>query len=55
MKIFNIMVDAIQYISEGAARIFSPRDDQYPKTGVQPFDGDPFSEWVELKVMEKGK
>lgn len=32
----------IQYISEAVARIFSPSDDAYPVTGVQPFDGDPY-------------
>jgi hypothetical protein len=31
----------IRYISGGAMRIFSPTDDQYPKTGIQPFEGDP--------------
>lgn len=55
MKIFGLVVDAIQYVSEGVSRIFSPRDDQYPETGVQPFDGDPFSEWVDLKVTTKEK
>jgi hypothetical protein len=30
-----------RYIASGAARIFSPDDDNYPKTGVQPFTGDP--------------
>jgi hypothetical protein len=30
-----------RYIAAGAARIFSPDDDDYPKTGVQPFTGDP--------------
>ncbi|MBU7582187.1 MAG: hypothetical protein KAF91_04635 [Nostoc sp. TH1S01] len=30
----------VTYISSAASRIFSPRDDNYPETGVQPFDGD---------------
>jgi hypothetical protein len=55
MKIFDLMVDAIQYVSEGVSRIFSPGDDHYPETGVQPFEGDPFSEWVDLKVTTRGK
>jgi len=55
MKIFDFVVGAVQYVSEGVSRIFSPGDDQYPKTGVQPFDGDPFSEWVDLKVTTKEK
>ncbi|MEB3336152.1 MAG: hypothetical protein VKJ46_01730 [Leptolyngbyaceae bacterium] len=32
---------AIRYVSGAVTRIFSPTDDQYPKTGVQPFEGDP--------------
>lgn len=31
----------IYYISGAVSRIFSPRDDDYPATGVQPFEGDP--------------
>jgi hypothetical protein len=31
----------IQYIAQAVTRIFSPTDDQYPKTGVQPFTGNP--------------
>ncbi|MBF2051601.1 hypothetical protein HJG54_28935 [Leptolyngbya sp. NK1-12] len=31
----------IRYISSAVARVFSPNDDDYPKTGVQPFKGDP--------------
>jgi len=27
-------------ISKAAGRIFSPNDDNYPETGVQPFGGD---------------
>jgi len=27
-------------VSKAAGRIFSPTDDDYPKTGVQPFGGD---------------
>lgn len=27
-------------ISKAAGRIFSPNDDDYPETGVQPFGGD---------------
>ncbi|EDX83097.1 conserved hypothetical protein [Synechococcus sp. PCC 7335] len=28
-------------LAEAALRIFSPAQDDYPKTGVQPFSGDP--------------
>ncbi|MBF2005109.1 hypothetical protein ACF3DV_30320 [Chlorogloeopsis fritschii PCC 9212] len=31
----------IRYVSSAAVRIFSPRDDNYPETGVQPFEGEP--------------
>ncbi len=27
-------------VSKAAGRIFSPNDDDYPETGVQPFGGD---------------
>jgi len=37
----------VHYLSEGVGRIFSPRDDEYPEVGVQPFEGDPYSRWVE--------
>ncbi len=29
-----------RYISGAVARIFGPNDDDYPKTGVQPFEGE---------------
>lgn len=41
MNLGKMMKNIMQYLSEGVARIFSPRDDHYPETGVQPFDGDP--------------
>ena len=30
----------IRFISGPVARIFGPTDDEYPETGVQPFEGD---------------
>jgi hypothetical protein len=48
MKIFKITVDAVQYLSEGVARLFSLGDDQYPSIGIQPFEGEPLSEWVDV-------
>ncbi|WP_200929884.1 hypothetical protein [Nostoc piscinale] len=43
-KIIHTITDGaaqvVTYISSAASRIFSPRDDNYPETGVQPFDGD---------------
>jgi hypothetical protein len=37
-KFFNEMV---QYVSGAMSRIFGLNDDQYPNTGVQPFEGEP--------------
>ncbi|MDH6061983.1 hypothetical protein NWP17_16340 [Chrysosporum bergii ANA360D] len=37
----NILQQVINYILGAFTRIFSPRDDDYPATGVQPFEGDP--------------
>ena len=31
---------AIHYISGAVTRIFGPTDDNYPATGVQPFEGE---------------
>lgn len=30
----------LEDISKAAGRIFGPNDDDYPNTGVQPFEGD---------------
>jgi hypothetical protein len=30
---------AIQFVSGAVVRIFSPSDDDYPASGVQPYDG----------------
>ena len=30
----------IRFTTNGVARIFSPSDDDYPKSGVQPYEGD---------------
>lgn len=39
--IASIPQKAIHYISGGVTRIFSPADDNYPTSGVQPYEGDP--------------
>ena len=44
MGIYKVFYSITQYISEAVARIFSPNDDAYPLTGVQPFSGEPFQE-----------
>ncbi len=38
-SVSGIVRRVIYYISGAVARIFSPSDDQYPATGVQPFEG----------------
>lgn len=47
MNVPRIFDSVIQYFSEAIARIFGPNQDSYPVTGVQPFDGEPFSERVD--------
>jgi len=39
--VFQIPVQFVRYLWEGVSRIFSPSDDRYPSTGVQPFEGEP--------------
>ncbi len=43
-NIIQAIVEAPQkvfrYIYDAFVRIFSPRDDDYPETGVQPFEGE---------------
>ncbi|EAW33994.1 hypothetical protein [Lyngbya sp. PCC 8106] len=39
MNIFHALADMIVYVSEAAARIFTPSDNIYPVIGVQPFEG----------------
>ncbi|MBE9181142.1 isochorismate synthase [Oculatella sp. LEGE 06141] len=40
MSGFRWVQQVPQYLWEGINRIFAPSDDAYPKTGVQPFEGD---------------
>jgi hypothetical protein len=46
MNIFRLMGEVIDYLYEGATALFSPNHDHYPNIGVQPFSGDPYSEWI---------
>ncbi|MFN6569061.1 hypothetical protein [Dendronalium sp. ChiSLP03b] len=39
--ITEITSQVINYILGAVSRIFGPRDDNYPSTGTQPFEGDP--------------
>ncbi|MDM9383815.1 hypothetical protein QUB80_24325 [Chlorogloeopsis sp. ULAP01] len=38
--ILELPQKVISYVSSAAMRIFSPPDDNYPETGVQPFEGE---------------
>ena len=44
-NVLQVTLDAIKrllgYMATPMSRIFGPRDDDYPATGVQPFEGDP--------------
>jgi hypothetical protein len=40
-SITKVFQQVITYISGAVSRIFSPRDDNYPNIGTQPFTGDP--------------
>ncbi|AFY75800.1 MAG: hypothetical protein IGR93_10030 [Hydrococcus sp. C42_A2020_068] len=42
MKLLKDLQQVIQNIWLSILRIFSPRDDDYPETGVQPFEGEPY-------------
>jgi hypothetical protein len=44
MKLLDMVSKVAQYLIEAAGRIFGPREDDYPKTGVQPYTGDPSEE-----------
>lgn len=44
MAIIKWIRETIQYLWKGTVRIFSPTDDDYPKTGVQPFEGESYKE-----------
>ncbi|MBD2347007.1 hypothetical protein [Anabaena subtropica] len=37
----ELCLQVMNYISGAVTRIFGIRDDDYPATGVQPFEGDP--------------
>jgi len=41
MSVTQWLQQAMQYLLEAATRIFSIRGDDYPVTGVQPFEGEP--------------
>ncbi len=40
MRIQQLLVNVISYVSEAVSRIFGLDDNNYPATGIQPFTGD---------------
>lgn len=44
MNIIKGLQEEIQHFWEGVVRIFSPSDDEYPESGVQPYEGEPYEE-----------
>jgi hypothetical protein len=43
-QIVQSIAEALGNISDAAGRTFGPKDDHYPATGAQPFEGDPYDE-----------
>ncbi|NJM99572.1 MAG: nicotinate phosphoribosyltransferase [Phormidesmis sp. RL_2_1] len=43
MTFFQTLNSVFNYLAEGFYRIFSPHDDAYPATGIQPYAGTPYS------------
>ncbi|MEL6489885.1 MAG: nicotinate phosphoribosyltransferase [Cyanobacteria bacterium J06634_6] len=39
MTFSKMLSDAFTFLAEAVYRIFSPHDDAYPATGVQPYSG----------------
>lgn len=44
MKVLTWLQDTIKSVLQGVSRLFSPTDDDYPKSGVQPFEGEPYDD-----------
>ena len=44
MGVYKLLENVSQYILEAMVRIFGPNDDEYPAIGVQPFEGEPYTE-----------
>jgi len=43
MTFFQTLSNVFTFLAEAAYRIFSPHDDAYPATGVQPYAGYAYS------------
>jgi hypothetical protein len=48
MNVLSFFGAMFQYLTEGATEIFSPNHDEYPNVGIQPFDGEPLSKWIDM-------
>jgi hypothetical protein len=46
MNIVRSISNGLSYLSDTVFRAFVFNPDHYPNVGVQPFSGDPYSEWV---------
>lgn len=40
-SVVEIPQQLIKFTTNGVSRIFSPSNDDYPKSGVQPYEGEP--------------
>lgn len=40
-NVLEVPEKLVRYIITSTTRIFSPNDDDYPNTGIQPFTGEP--------------
>lgn len=49
MNIFQQIQQAFQRVWEGVVRIFSPSDDDYPRSGVQPYEGESYDDVSKMK------
>ena len=49
MKLTQRMKDMMQFVSEAFLAIFNKPKGEYPNIGVQPFEGEPYSKWMESR------
>jgi hypothetical protein len=44
MRMPKVFDDVLRFFSGAVTRIFGPTDDNYPKSGTQPYGGDAYDE-----------
>ncbi|MEL6469270.1 MAG: nicotinate phosphoribosyltransferase [Cyanobacteria bacterium J06623_4] len=49
MTFFQTLNSVFNYLAEAVYRIFSPHDDAYPATGVQPYSGYVYSKRADAR------